>query len=730
MLPEHHTNLLDPMGERLTSSLRNPMALRLSRNDTASLAELVSQAATACGRKVDLAQINESLVGPGTGRTRLVRAAAASGLRISTVTLSIAEAAERSAVDAPLFALVGESAFCSFEGIDSGLVLVVDDRGERQRLSLDLAAKKLGLADASNEALFLELDPAFPHGEEPSDHGHGHHHDSTPEQRLRALLSIERGDVWAIFVYGALVGLASLAMPIAVQALVSSVAMGTMLQPVLVLSIVLTVVLTFSSFLRVAQVKLVELLQERLFVRAAMRVTARFSRVTANGFGGEHGPEQANRFMDILTIQKAASGLLLDGLGLALQLVIGLALLGFYHPFLLAFDVVLVGSLLFVVLVLGRSSVKTAIDESRAKYGVVAWIEEIARHSHTFRSFSGRAFAMDRTDALLNEYLAARRRHFRILLRQIVGSLVLHTMASAGVLGLGAVLVLQQQLTLGQLVAAEIVVNSVVAGISKIGKHLEAYYDLLAALDKVGHLEEVPTERDDGSSPDGSTPLGVTFEWRGQRLSVAPGERVAVRRGLDLGDLVEQEEGAASVTRSEGSEPVDFMDSLYGFNEEGAVRVDGVPTTELSLAGYREQVALVRGPEIFAGTVADNVRVGRKEVSLGDVRRALRDVGLDELVAGLGRGIHSELTTYGAPLSPEQATRLVLARAAVGRPRLLLLDGTLDGLPDVARSSILGWLEKKRGDFTVVLSTNRSDVELACDSAAKLGVHGVQGARS
>ncbi len=703
---EHLRTYGEKKVDRVTTSLRNPMALRISSEHAGALPGVLARAAIVCGKKFDAARVGEALAGRETARSKLVRAAATNGLRVSAVTLPVAEAAFRSAEDAPLFALVGEGGYFSFEGIASGKAVVVDAHGDRHSLSFDLAANRLGLPDGAAEAIFLAFDPTFPDGEERDDtdehHAHDAHHEKTPAARLRELLSVERADVWAIVVYGALVGLASLALPIAVQALVSSVAMGTMLQPVAVLTVVLTIVLSFSAGMRVAQVKLVELLQERLFVRAAVRLTTRFSRVTLDGFGGDHGPEQANRFMDVLTIQKAASGLLLDGLGIALQLVLGLALLAFYHPFLLAFDALLIGALLVVVFVLGRNAVPTAIAESKAKYGVVAWLEEISRHVHTFRSHSGRAFALERTDALLNEYLGARRRHFRILLRQVVGSLALHTGASAGVLGLGAVLVLQQQLTLGQLVAAEIVVNSVVAGIAKIGKHLESYYDLLAALDKVGHIEEVPTEREGGSAPEGTTPIGVSIEWHGQRIDVFPGERLAVRNGAESGGAL-------------------LLDNLFAFRDDGAVRIDGVPSAELSLSAYREHVALVRGPEIFAGTVADNVRVGRKDITLADARRALRDVGLDETVAGLPKGIHSALSTYGAPLSPDESTRLVLARALAGRPRLLLLDGTLDGLSDHARTSMLAWLEAKRGDLTVILATNRADVESACDRAAFLG---------
>ncbi len=521
------------------------------------------------------------------------------------------------------------------------------------------------------------------------------HTHATPYERLRELVRLERGDIAAIVVYAALVGLTTLAVPVAVQALVTSVAMGTLLQPVAVLTVLLTVVLGFSAALRVGQVRLVELLQERMFVRTALELASNLPRTSRAALQGVYGPEQVNRFLDVVVVQKAAAGLLLDGLSVALQLLVGLALLGFYHPFLLAFDVVLIAALFFVVAVLGRRGVATSIAESKSKYAVLAWLQELARHPVTFRSDIAQGFARERADALLLGYLAKRRDHFRVVLRQTVGALAVHTIASASVLGLGAVLVLNAQLTLGQLVASELVVNAVVAGVSKLGKHLETYYDLLTSLDKLGHLSDLTTERLDGSPLEGEGPLGVGVELFDEPSGGARVEVVA---------------GGCTVVPTPDAGASALLDAMYGFAPEADVRVNGVPLSELSLGSYRGAVALVRGPAIFDGTVSDNVRAGRDDVSLADVRHALSSVGLESVVARLPSGIHSPLTTYGAPLTREQATRLAIARGLVGRPRLLLLDGVLDALPDAPRGSIVAALAGARGAVSVVVTTTRADV--------------------
>ena len=671
---------------------RNPLPLPVAVA-SARLEQLLVRAAQSAPHGATPAAVRDALLdATGTTRQRLVRASSALGLRVAVITLPVQEAAESAATDAPLFALVGEDTFLSFEGVEGTRARVVGVDGEASVLEMDLAAKRLGLSRASDEATFFSFEPSEPGATPHDDHGHGHGH-ATPWDRLRALVSVERGEIGVIVVYGVLVGLSALAIPVTAQALVGSIAMGTLIQPVVVMTVVLLAALTFSSAMRVVQVKLVEALQERLFVHAAVRIGRRTARARVDAFGGEHGPEQLNRFFDILTVQKAASALLLDGLAIALQLVVGLALLAFYHPLLLAFDALLIVGLLLVLLGLGSGGVTTSIDESKAKYAVVAWLQELARHGTTFRARSAEAFALDTLDERLRAYVGARRKHFRVVLRQTMGVLALHTLASAAVLGLGAALVIQQKLTLGQLVAAEIVVNTVVAGISKLGKYLETSYDLAAALDKLGHIEELETYEERGPSPDGDGAFDLACTIHGQACCAASGERVA---GLFTGCM--------KASRA------------FGLTDDPSLRVDGVPLTDLSLGAFRDEVKLVRGAEIFAGSVLDNVRAGR-DMSAAEARRALRAVLLDEALERFPAGLHTRVATHGAPLTPDEALRLTLARALAARPRLLLLDGTLDALSPRVRDAVIQELDVRRSRTTVLVATQQPSVASSCDRA-------------
>lgn len=585
-----------------------------------------------------------------------------------------------------------------------GLVVVSVPAPNRARLHLlagagcDLTvnapelAAHLGVEGPDTPSAWLVTHPAEPlaglaaHGDTAHGDSHGGHHGDHPSafQRVRALLRLERDDLWVVVVYAVAVGLLSLVTPVAVQALVNSVAFGALLQPIVVLTLIVLAVLGFAAVLRALQVRVVEAVQRRIFVRVALDLANRLPRVDLGATDARYGPELVNRFFDVLTVQKSASIFLLDGLALFLQTSIGLLVLAFYHPALLALDFVLLLGAAFVVFGLGRGAPETSIDESRAKYAVAAWLEEIARLPRAFRASSGADLARSRADLLARRYLDARDAHFRVVYRQIVGSLGLQVAANAAVLGVGGALVIQRQLTLGQLVAAELIVTTVVASLAKLGKHLETWYDLLAAADKLGHLADLPLEpRGEVATFDGH-PRGASLHLRDVGFSYGHGH--AALRGLSL----HLAPGARAVLTGESGAGKSTLAALLdGLRRptEGSLELDGVDLREADLGALRERVVVVsRATEVAEATVLENLAAGRP-LTRRDAWDALRRVGLDELVRALPHGLDTPLAASGAPLHHGAVARLGIARALAARPRLLVLDGALEVLsaPDRAR---------------------------------------------
>ncbi len=443
--------------------------------------------------------------------------------------------------------------------------------------------------------------------------------------------------------------------------------------------------LGLAAVLMLLQLVVVEYMQRRVFVRVAADLAYRLPRVRQDAFDRQHGPELVNRFFAVLTVQKSAATLLLDGVDILLTTVIGLALLATYHQVLLGFDLALLAALVFMIYPLGRGGVSTAVHESHAKYALAGWLEELARHPTAFKLSGGPHFALEKTDLLARDYLTARSEHVRILYRQIGFALALYVLATTSLLGIGGFLVIEGQLTLGQLVAAEFVVSLVVVSFTKLGKHLGSYYELLAAVEKLGHLVDLPLEREGGAAHQ-SRSHGASLRIHRLRfryeqtdhsvledfsLSLEPGERVAL-----LG--------------ANGTGKTTLVDLIFGLRSptSGHLELDGIAYRDLRMESLREHVAVVKGFEIFAGTVLENVRMGREQVTLADVHHALQLVGMLDHILDLPDGLQTELVT-GSCFSMGQVARLMLARAVVGQPRLIILDDVLDHLDSTARQEVL-----------------------------------------
>jgi len=597
-----------------------------------------------------------------------------------------------------------------------GARVVVPGGAERPaRWSLASLKTWLGAADVREAMDWVLAEPAAPLARMRTPDGAPR---ISTAERIRALLFHERQTLVVAVVYSIVIGLLSLVVPVAVQSLVNTIAFASALQPLVVLTLFVFVALGFSTVMNAMRASVVEIIQRSVFARVATDVTHRLLRVRADAFDHYHGPELVNRFFDVVTVQKSASLLLIDGLSILMQTVIGMALLAAYHPWLLAFDLLMVLAMSVIIFPLGRGAVYTAIKESKAKYALEAWLEQVAASLITFKSSGGAAYAMRRSQGLLEEYLHYRSRHFTILLRQIIASFGLQAVASAALLGIGGWLVIQRQLTLGQLVASELVVSAMVSAFTKFGKQIEVYYDLNAALDKLGDLVDLPLERHGGEAVLTSTgPAAVTLD------DVSVHYEHGHSPALHVAHWQAGSGERVGLTGRNGSGKSTLGDVLFGMRvpSAGVVRIDGVDLRNLPLEQVRRQVALIREVELFPGTIVDNVRLGRDDVSLDEVSTALEQAGLLDELLRLPEGLNTMLHSHGRPLSHRQACRLMIARAIVGRPRLLILDGILDRIDHQdEREQLVARLFAPDAPWTLVCVTERPDLLARCSRVTML----------
>lgn len=557
-------------------------------------------------------------------------------------------------------------------------------------------------------------------------HGHDHGHSVSPVRRYLAIIRPETPEIFAITSFSIVTGLLYLALPLAVNAFVSNLSFGNQaapfIQALLFLGLALFGALALSAVIRALQVYAAEVIKRRLFVRLMADLTHRLSHVKGLSLQGAHAPELVNRFLDIVSLQSATERLLMSGIPVVLGVVIGTIVLGLYHPTLFAFAIGLWMALGLAVLA-GRGAVGAAVDESRLKYEAVGWLEELARTPTLFKSAGGYALAEQRSDLIARRYLGARKRFFFILMRQIGTFLLLEIFATAALLIVGGWLVLDQQLTLGQLVASELIVTSITYSISKLGNLFDSWYSGLAAIDKISHLTDLETERIDGDGVE-SRGQGMTVECRDVHFAYPSGR--AVLKGLNL-SLRPSECVALWGLHGRGSSTV--LNVLFGLMppDRGAVTLDGLDIRHWNLERLRARTCLIRGADLVAGSILENVRLGRDDIGLDAVSRALEDVGLLEDVLSMPDGVHTQLISGGLPLSSRERLRVLVARAIVLNPDLLLLDDVLDGIdPDTLNELFAVLLDRKRG-WTVLVATRDPSVAEQCHRYIEIDADGCCG---
>ncbi len=551
-------------------------------------------------------------------------------------------------------------------------------------------------------------------------HGHDHHCTISPARRFIGLLMAEREDIWRLLIFSVFSGILYLAAPLAVDAVVSNLAFGGQSRPyvqaLVILSIALFACLTLQAIVTGAQFYLSDVIQRRIFVRTASDLAYRLPRVRAQALDEVHAPELVNRFMDVVTAQKSTSLLLLDGVNLVFASVIGMMMLALYHPMLLMFAAVLFTLIVLSIWLLGGGAVATSIEESRMKYDLVNWFEEIAHFPFLFKGPGGYSMAYDRANQLATDYVIARSRHFRVLMRQIAGLLTIQVFAAATLLVMGGYLVISQQITLGQLVASELIMSAIVASLAKLGKNLEAWYDAMAAMDKLGHIFDLEIESKDGEQTEkrvggvevsasnlGFAYPGASLLFENLNFSIPAGSSVAI-------------------VGPHGSGSSSLLDILFGLRQAqaGFVTLDGLDLRSWYLEGLRESVQLLRANEIVDATVVENLRLGRTDIGMDEVRAALAAVELLPELLARPEGLNLRLKIGGAPLSSNQRTRLLLARALVQKPRLLLMDELLDSLDEKSFNVLTNAIFGSGLSWTIAITTRDQNVARLCSQVVEL----------
>ncbi|MFY8110575.1 MAG: ABC transporter transmembrane domain-containing protein, partial [Flavobacterium sp.] len=318
----------------------------------------------------------------------------------------------------------------------------------------------------------------------------------TPLQRYFKLLLLDKKDVYQIIFYAIFAGLVSLSLPLGIQAIINFIQSGRVTVSWVVLVVFVVIGVALVGILSLMQLRITENLQQKIFVRSSFEFAARLPRIKFEELYDSYPPELANRFFDTMTIQKGTSKLLIDFSAALLQILFGIILLSFYHPYF-----IMLGFLLLVLLYLIFKysyfiGLENSLKVSKYKYKVAGWLQEMARNNYSFRKERNYDFALQKNDKFASEYLNYRESLFNVLKRQFSHLIVFKIIITASLLSIGGYLVISQEMNIGQFVAAEIIILLVINSVEKIILGLETLYDVLTAVEKIGLVTDLTMEED------------------------------------------------------------------------------------------------------------------------------------------------------------------------------------------------------------------------------------------
>tara|TARA_R110002074_G_scaffold197610_6_gene364727 strand:- start:141 stop:1823 length:1683 start_codon:yes stop_codon:yes gene_type:complete len=527
----------------------------------------------------------------------------------------------------------------------------------------------------------------------------------TSWQRFIGLLKLDKRDIFQVFYYAIFAGVVNLSLPLGIQAIINLMQGAQISTSWIVLVILVTLGVAFVGILQLMQIRIIENVQQKIFTRSSFEFAYRFPKIKMSELHNYYPPELANRFFDTLTIQKSLSKVLIDFPAALLQIIFGLLLLSFYHPFFIVYGILLLLLIYVVFKFTAQRGLDTSLDESKSKYQVAHWLQEVARSIVSFKLSGKTSHALDKNDTLVVGYLNAREGHFRVLVLQFIQMIGFKVLVTGGLLLIGGLLVLNQEMNIGQFVAAEIIILLVINSVEKLILGLETFYDLLTSLEKMGQVVDKELEPQEGEKPFTEN-QSFTIELSDISYSVPEPKREIISNL----DLTITPNCTILLRGKSGSGKNTLLRIIAGILEpdSGGVYVNGVSLKGMNLNYYRSHLGQSLPEESpFEGTILNNITFGDKDTTIEQVYWALDKVGLTEFVKKQPDGLNTVLYPEGKQIPYTISKKIVLARSIVRKPKLLILKDPLDQFNIEEADRILNFLsDSSNGWALLVVSEN------------------------
>ena len=537
----------------------------------------------------------------------------------------------------------------------------------------------------------------------------------TPVERFWLLLKPDNKEIYQVYTYAFFKGVIALSLPIGIQSIINLIQGGRVSASWLLLVFIVIMGIAMGGYMQLMQMRITETIQQKIFTRAAFDFTYRIPKIKFEEIYKHYAPELMNRFFDVLTLQKSLAKIIIDFSSAVLQIIFGLFLLSLYHPFFILFSILLVILVFSIVKYTSSKGLATSLQESKYKYKVVSWLEELARSKDTFKLAGLTNLPELKTDERVSGYLNSREQHFQVLKRQYILLLIFKVIVALGLLVVGGMLVLDQQMNIGQFVAAEIIILLVIDSSEKIILNLENIFDILSSLEKIGQVTDLELESDTaGSSLQHIFSraleievVNLSFAYPGRGKSVLQNINYTFSPGKSY--CIIGNNGAGKSTL------IHLIAGLYQ-TQTGTVCINGLPIGNYNIFELYKFIGNVLAEEtIFEGTLMENITLGRDYISTEDVQWAIEKVFLTEYIKDLPKGLDSEIEISGHKLSKSTIQKIIIARSIVNRPKLILLENHIDFIEEKESKKIIEFLTDTSNGWTLISISNHNYVKEKSD---------------
>ena len=525
---------------------------------------------------------------------------------------------------------------------------------------------------------------------------------------MLSLLKPDRKDISAIYFYAILAGLVQLSLPLGIQSIINFVLAGTISTSIVVLIVLVVGGTLLGGLLQVRQLQLIEKLKQKIFVRYSLEFADRIPQLNVEKLDKYHLPELINRFFEVPSFQKGIEKILLDLPTAAIQMALGLLLLSFYHPVFIAFGAILIFALVLIIRFTVQPGFSAALEASDYKYRVAAWLQELARMIKSFKYTRNCDIQIQKTDELATGYLEARTSYFKILLTQAWSLIGFKTLITAGMLIVGATLLVDQEINIGQFIAADLVIITIIGSVEKLLVSLDAFYEMFTSVEKMNTIIGAEKETE-GTAVLSDGPEGMKVEFHNVNFAYPDGHTILqnIEFTIEPGQI-------ALLTGSSGSGKSSLFRLLTGAFKsfDGQVLIDELPISNFRLSSLRQQTGvLLNQQDFFRGTLLENITMGDPTITISEIMDVAEYTGLINFIQSQSQGFDTLLDPLGKRLSQSIRQRILLTRSLIGKSRLLLLEEPFLQLSIDEKKLLLNYIKKQRKSTAIIIAKEQ-DISL------------------